>query len=62
MNEIEEGNQTTINIIKNGNVNLLADSQSILNGWKHYFNKLNVHGFHDNRQMDIYTAAPLVPC
>jgi hypothetical protein len=33
-----------------------------LNRWKNFFNQvLNVHGFHDVRQMDIHTAEPLVP-
>jgi hypothetical protein len=41
---------------------VLADPQSVLNGWKNFFNQvLNVHGVHDVRQMDIHTAEPLVP-
>jgi hypothetical protein len=44
------------------NGNLLADPQSVLNRWKNFFNQvLNIHGFHDVRQMDIHTAEPLVP-
>jgi hypothetical protein len=40
-------------IIKDENGNLLADPQSVLNRWKHFFNQvLNVHGVHDVRQMD----------
>jgi hypothetical protein len=48
--------------MKDGNGNLLADPQNILNRWKHFFNQvLNVHGFHDVRQMDVHKAEPLVP-
>jgi prolipoprotein diacylglyceryltransferase len=51
-----------INIINDGNGNLLADPQNILNRWKNFFNQvLNVLGIHDVRQMDIHTAEPLVP-
>jgi hypothetical protein len=51
-----------INIIEDENDNLLADLQNVLNRWKHFFNQvLNVHVFHDVRQMDIHTAEPLIP-
>jgi hypothetical protein len=54
--------QPKINIIKDENVNLLADSQNVLNRWKNFFNQvLHVHGFHDVRQMDIRTAETLMP-
>jgi hypothetical protein len=40
---------------------LLADPQSVLKRCKNYFNQmLNVNGVDDVRQMDIYTAEPLV--
>jgi hypothetical protein len=62
INEFKKGYQPRINIIKDENGNLLADSQSVLNRWKNFFNQvLNVHGAHDVRQMDIHTAEPLVP-
>jgi hypothetical protein len=62
MNEFKEGYQPRINIIKDENGNLLADSQSVLNRWKNFFNQmLNVHGVHNVRQKDIQTAEPLVP-
>jgi hypothetical protein len=54
--------QPIINIIKDENVDVLADPQSVLNKWKNFFNRvLNVYGVHDVRQMDIHTAEPLVP-
>jgi sorting nexin-29 len=62
INGFKKGYQPRINIIKNENGNLIADPQSVLNRWKHFFNQvLNVHEVHDVRQMDIHTAEPLVP-
>jgi hypothetical protein len=62
INEFKKRYQPRINIIKDENGNLIADSQNALNMWKHFFNQvLNVHGVHDVRQMDIHTAEPLVP-
>jgi hypothetical protein len=41
---------------------MLADSYNILNRWKNYFSQLlNVHRVSDVRQMEIYTAEPLIP-
>jgi hypothetical protein len=46
----------------NENGDLLADSHNILNRWKNYFSQLlNVHRVSDVRQIEIHTAAPLVP-
>jgi hypothetical protein len=54
INEFMKGYQPRINIIKDKNVILLADPQSVLNRWKNFFNQvLNVHGVHDVRQMDV---------
>jgi hypothetical protein len=62
INELEKRYQPRINIIKDENGNLLADSQNVLNRWKNFFNQvLNVHGVHNVRQKDIHTAEPLVP-
>jgi hypothetical protein len=62
INEFKKGYQPRINIIKDENGNLLADSQNVLNRWKNFFNQvLNVNGVHDVRQKDIHTAEPLVP-
>jgi hypothetical protein len=48
INELKKGYQARINVIKEENGNLLADPQS-------------VHEVHDDRQMDIHVAEPLVP-
>jgi hypothetical protein len=62
INKFKKGYQHRINIMKHENGNLLADPQSVLNGWKNFFNQvLNVQEVHDVRQMDIHTAKPLVP-
>jgi hypothetical protein len=62
INEFKKGYQPRINIIKDENGNLLADSQRVLNRWKNFFNKvLNVYGVHNVRQKNIQTAEPLVP-
>jgi hypothetical protein len=62
INEFKEGYQPRINIIKDENGNLLADPQSVLNRWKHFFKQvLNVHGARNVREMDVDTAEPLVP-
>jgi hypothetical protein len=62
LKEFKKGYQPRINIIKDENGSLLADSQSVLNRWKNFFNPvLNVHGVHNVRQKDICTAEPLVP-
>jgi hypothetical protein len=62
MNEFKKGYQPRINIIKDENGNLLVDPQSVLNRWKNFSNQvLNVHGVHDDRQMNIHTPEPLIP-
>jgi hypothetical protein len=62
INEFKKGYQPRINIIKDENGNLIADSQSVLNRWKNFFNQvLNVCGVHSVRQKDMQTAEPLVP-
>jgi hypothetical protein len=62
INEFKKRYQPRINIIKDENGNLIADPQTVLNRWKHFFNQvLNVYGVHDVRQMDIHTAELLVP-
>jgi hypothetical protein len=62
INEFKKGHQLRINIIKDVYGNLIADPQNVLNRWKNFFSQvLNVHGVHDDRQMDIHTAEPLVP-
>jgi hypothetical protein len=62
INEFKKRYQPRIFIIKDENGNLLADTQSVLNRWKNFFNQvINVHGIHGIRQMDILPAEPLVP-
>jgi hypothetical protein len=40
INELKKGYQSRINVIKDENGNLLADPQSVLNGWKNFFNRV----------------------
>jgi hypothetical protein len=48
--------------VKDENGDLLADSHNILNRWKNYFPQLlNVRNVSDVRQIEVYTAEPLVP-
>jgi hypothetical protein len=48
--------------MKDENCNLIADPQNFLNRWKDFFNQvLNVHEFHNVRQMYIHTVEPFVP-
>jgi hypothetical protein len=62
INEFKKGYQPEINIIKDENGNLLADSQNVLNKWNDFFKQvLNIHGVHDVRQKDVHMAEPLVP-
>ena len=60
--DFKKGYQARINVIKNDNVELLADSNSILNRWKDYFsNLLNVYKDNDVGEIEIQTAEPLIP-
>jgi hypothetical protein len=62
INEFKKGCQPRINIIKDGNGNLLADLQSVLKRWKNFFNQvINVRGIHNVRQKDIHMTEPLGP-
>jgi hypothetical protein len=48
--------------VKDENGDLLADSQNILNRRKNYYSHLlNVHNVSNVKQIEIYTAEPLVP-
>jgi predicted metal-dependent hydrolase len=48
INTFKKGYQPRINLINDGDGNLLADPQSVLNKWENFFNQvLNVHGVHD---------------
>jgi hypothetical protein len=51
-----------MNLIKDENGDLLAESHNIMNRWKNYFCQLlNMHGVNDIRQTKIHTTEPLVP-
>jgi hypothetical protein len=44
------------------NIDLLADSNNIVNRWKSYFSQLlNIHNISDVRQIKIPRAEPVVP-
>jgi len=50
-----------LDLVKDEDGNLLADSHIILNRWKNYFYQLlNVHGVNDVRQTEMHTAELLV--
>jgi hypothetical protein len=56
------GYQPTINLEKDKNGVLLADSPSNLNRWKNYFcYPLNIHAVNHVRRTEMHTAEPLVP-
>jgi hypothetical protein len=57
INEFKRGYQPRNNLVKEENVDLLADSHSILNSWKNHFSQLvNVHNVSDVRQIEVHTA------
>ncbi|KAJ4426239.1 hypothetical protein ANN_27051 [Periplaneta americana] len=62
--EFKNGYQSRVNVIKDENGDLLADSPSILNRWKNYFAQLlNVHrpNRNDRDEIEIQTAEPFIP-
>jgi hypothetical protein len=62
ISDFKKGYQPRTNIVKDDKGDLVADSHSILAGWRKYFSQLlNVHGVNDVRQTEIPTAEPLVP-
>jgi hypothetical protein len=62
INEFKRGYQPRNILVKDENGDLLADSHNILNRWKNYYSQLlNVHNVSDVRQIEVYTAEPLVP-
>ncbi|KAJ4442490.1 hypothetical protein ANN_04076 [Periplaneta americana] len=64
INEFKNGYQPRVNVIKDENGDLLADSPSILNRWKNYFAQLlNVHrpNRNDRDEIEIQTAEPFIP-
>jgi hypothetical protein len=62
INEFRRGYQPKSNLVKDENVDLLLDSNTIVNRWKSYFSQLlNVHNVSDVRRIETHTAEPLVP-
>jgi hypothetical protein len=62
INKFKRGYQPRNNLVKDENVDLLADSHSILYRWKNYFSQLlNAHSIIDVRQIEVHMAEPLVP-
>ncbi|KAJ4426617.1 hypothetical protein ANN_26415 [Periplaneta americana] len=62
--EFKNGHQPRVNVIKDENGDLLADSPSILNRWKNYFAQLlNVHrpNRNDWDEIEIQTTEPFIP-
>jgi hypothetical protein len=62
INDFKKWYQPRTVIVNDENVDLVADSHSIMAGWRNYFPEiLNLHGVIDVKQTEIHTAAPLVP-
>ena len=62
INDFKQGYQPRTNVVKDGKVDLVADSHSILAMWRNYFSQiLNVRVVNDVRQAEIQTAESLVP-
>ena len=61
ISDFKKGFQPRCNIVKDEKGDLVADSHSIVAGWKNYFSQLfNVHGVKDVRQAEIHTTELLV--
>jgi hypothetical protein len=59
INEFKKDYQPSL--IKNENIDLLADANSVLNRWKNYFSELlNVHSVSDVRHLEVHRAELLV--
>jgi hypothetical protein len=57
-----KGYQPRTDAVKGEKGDLVTDCHSILARWENHFSQLlNVSGFNDVRQTEIYTAEPLVP-
>jgi len=62
ISDFKKGYQPRCNIVKDEKGDLVADSHSVVAGWKNYFSQLfNSHGVTDVGQAEIHTAEPLVP-
>jgi hypothetical protein len=57
INEFKRSYQPRSNLFKDGNGDLFADSNNIVNRWKSYFSQLlNVYNVSDVRHIEIHTA------
>jgi hypothetical protein len=57
MNEFKRGYQPRCNLVKNDNIDVLADSRNNLNKWKNYFSQLLiVYYVSDVSQIEVHTA------
>ena len=62
INDFKKGYQPRTTIVKDEKGDLVADSHSIMAGWRNYFSQLlNVHEVKDVRQAETHTVEPLVP-
>jgi hypothetical protein len=62
INESKRGYETSNNLVKDENGELLAYSHSNSYRWKNYFSQLlNVHNVSDVRQIEVHTTEPLLP-
>jgi hypothetical protein len=62
ISEFKWGCQPRTNVVKDERDHLVADSHSILAGWRNHFSQLlNIRGVNDVRQTEVHTAEPIVP-
>jgi hypothetical protein len=55
INKFKRSYKPRNNLVKDGNGDLLADSNNIFNRWKNYFSELlNVHNVSDVRQIEVH--------
>jgi hypothetical protein len=62
IHEFMRGYQPRNKLVKAEYVDLLEDYHNILNRWKNYFSQLlNMQSISDVKQIEVYTAEPLIP-
>jgi hypothetical protein len=60
--DFKKGYQPRTDIVKDEMADMVADSHSVLAGWRNYLSQLlNIHGVNGVSQTEIHTAKPLVP-
>jgi len=61
ISEFKRRYQSRTNVAKDGKGDLVADSHSILDRWRHNFSQLlQIHGVNDVRRTEIHTAESLM--